>query len=116
MARADLPLSYSALAYSWIDPPIANSPFSIPLSQLIKAQNVGVYSAYRAAQLLLEGEDGNETGGGGEGKKHFIVTGNICHKEGHAWPAGFVLGLGKSGAAHLVEIGAKAYGRKGGVM
>ena len=66
------------------------------------------FSAYRAAQLLLESKH--------DGPKHFITTGNVMHKQGYAWPSGFILGLGKATAAHLVEIGAKAYGKKGGPL
>lgn len=91
-----------------MDAPVENSPFSIPLNQIASTQNTALLSAYRAAQLLLKSTAAEP--------KHFIVTGNVCHKEGHAWPKGFALSLGKAGSAHLVQIGAKAYGNEGGPL
>jgi hypothetical protein len=101
-------VSRSFAAYSWVDAPVEGSPFTIPLDKIAATQNTAILSAYRAAQLLLESKY--------DGPKHFVVTGNVCHKEGHAWPKGFALSLGKAGSSHLVEIGAKAYGSNGGPL
>lgn len=95
-------------AYSWISAPVEESPFSIPLDQVKAAQDVGFSSAYRAAQLLLESTH--------PGPKHYLYTGNVMHKEGYAWPKGFVLSLEKGTAALMVEVGAKGYGKKGGPL
>ncbi|KAL7416369.1 hypothetical protein BDY24DRAFT_412558 [Mrakia frigida] len=81
------------------------SPFSVPVAQLAIAQNTGLLSAYRAAQLLLDSTF--------DGPKPFLYIGNILHLHGHAWPNGFVLGLSKASAAHFVEVGAKPYGKEG---
>lgn len=65
-------------------------------------------AAYRTAQLLLESKNGVH--------KHFLYLGNVTHKSGHAWPFGYTLGVGKASAAHMIEVGAKAYGKNGGAM
>jgi hypothetical protein len=106
---ADVPLLVHPLAaYHMVPTPVAGSPFSISVDQLVASQNVSLVSAYRAAQLLLESTNG--------GHKHFLYVGNVMHKPGHAWPNVFTLGLGKASAAHMVEIGSKAYGKNGGAM
>jgi NAD(P)-dependent dehydrogenase (short-subunit alcohol dehydrogenase family) len=80
-------------------------PFSAPVSYLQHSQTVGVNSAYRAAQLLLESK-------APASQKHFIYTGNVLHRVPN--PLALGLGLEKAAAVHFIGVGANAYGTKGG--
>jgi NAD(P)-dependent dehydrogenase (short-subunit alcohol dehydrogenase family) len=81
------------------------NPFEAPVSYLQHSQNVGVNSAYRAAQLLLESK-------APASQKHFIYSGNMLHRTPQ--PVALGLGLEKAAAVHMIGIGAKAYGNNGG--
>lgn len=85
--------------------PIPNSPLSLPLSMVLQSQNIAVYSAYRAAQLLLESKT--------NALKYCLYIGNVLHLPGHVLPESLVLGLGKSSMASVTEIAAKAYAGQG---
>jgi hypothetical protein len=82
-------------------------PFVAPVSYLRHSQDVGINSAYRAAQLLIKSEAPTA-------EKHWIYTGAVLHRV--PLPFMFGLGLEKAAAVHLAAIGAKAYGSKGGPL
>jgi hypothetical protein len=95
-----------SLAYT-MDYSDAANPFKAPVSYLQHSQAVGINSAYRAAQLLLEST-------APASQKHFIYTGNMLHRSPH--PAMLGLGMEKAGAVHFIAVGAKAYGAQGGPL
>jgi hypothetical protein len=84
-----------------------DDPFSASLETLIESRNVGLDSAYIAAQEALKGfkelPDSVPTA--------FIYTGNALNQI--AIPGVLPFALPKVSAAMVIEYGANAYGHKG---
>jgi hypothetical protein len=84
-----------------------DDPYSASLSTLIESRNVGLDSAYIAAQEALQGfkelPDSVPTA--------FIYTGNTLNQI--AIPGVLPFALPKVSAAMVMEYGANAYGHKG---
>jgi hypothetical protein len=88
-----------------VTPP--DDPFSAPLEVLKGSRNVGLDSAYVAAQEALRGFMELP----GSFRTAFIYTGNTLNQI--AIPGVLPFALSKVAAAMLIEYGANAYGYKG---
>ncbi|KAI5481567.1 hypothetical protein MNV49_002793 [Pseudohyphozyma bogoriensis] len=86
----------------------SKDPLATPLAELLSTLNTNVASAYAAAQLSVAALDQL----GSEGLT-YIYTGNAASFPGYRDTMFMALGVGKSGAAHFVELAAMHYGTKG---
>ncbi|ATZ55418.1 hypothetical protein BCIN_12g00160 [Botrytis cinerea B05.10] len=86
---------------------VTPDPLSVPLEKFNEDLNVVITSAYAAAHEAVEGfktlpEATNKT---------FIYTGNILNRQ--VVPPFLAFGIGKSGAAHLIQGASEAYKKDG---
>ncbi|KAM0165755.1 hypothetical protein ACHAQE_002084 [Botrytis cinerea] len=86
---------------------VTPDPLSVPLEKFNEDLNVVITSAYAAAHEAVEGfktlpEATNKT---------FIYTGNILNRQ--VVPSFLAFGIGKSGAAHLIQGASEAYKKDG---
>ncbi|KAF7882235.1 hypothetical protein EAF00_011751 [Botryotinia globosa] len=87
---------------------VTPDPLSVPLEKFNEDLNVVITSAYAAAHEAVEGfkslaEATNKT---------FIYTGNILNRQ--VIPSLLAFGIGKSGAAHLIQSASEVYKKEGG--
>ncbi|KAJ8058033.1 hypothetical protein OCU04_013206 [Sclerotinia nivalis] len=93
---------YNAHAYT-----PSSDPLSVPLEKFNEDLNVVITSAYAAAHEAVEGFKTLPEGI----TKTFIYTGNILNRR--VMPSLFAFGIGKSGAAHLIQGASEIYKEDG---
>lgn len=86
---------------------VTPDPLSVPLGKFNEDLNVVVTSAYAAAHEAVEGFKTLPEAT----KKTFIYTGNILNRQ--LIPSLLAFGIGKSGAAHLIQSASEVYKKDG---
>ncbi|THV53626.1 hypothetical protein BGAL_0046g00320 [Botrytis galanthina] len=86
---------------------VTPDPLSVPLEKFNEDLNVVITSAYAAAHEAVEGFKTLPEAT----KKSFIYTGNILNRQ--VIPSLLAFGIGKSGAAHLIQSASEVYKKDG---
>lgn len=85
---------------------VANAdPLGVPADGFAETLTTNITSAYVAAQQLVAGRSG-------ESKVTYIYTGNKLNTPSFRMVGLWTAGVGKAGAAHMVEVLAMAYAQK----
>jgi hypothetical protein len=86
---------------------MAHDPVSIPVDEFVANLNVNLVSPYAAMQEAIK----NFRTLPKDVLKTFIYTGNCLNNI--VMPIGLHLGVGKQGAAHMIESAAGGYAKEG---